>query len=89
MLVPSDSFPSPQNPRFPPQLYEHSFTSWMVKLVIVVLDEELCDFVLWIEDDWVEGLNSNGRSVAQPATDLDELCSIVELWAKRDDTTAA
>lgn len=31
-------------------------TSWTVKLVIVQ-DEELCDFVLWTKDDWVKSLS--------------------------------
>lgn len=48
------SFLFHENPIFPPQFSKHFFTSWTVKLVIVQ-DEELCDFVLWTKD-WVKSL---------------------------------
>lgn len=89
MLMSSNSLSTLQNPIFAPQLSEYSFTSWVVKLVIIVLGEELCDLLLWIKDSWVEGLSLSDSSVAQLASISKEMCCIIKLWDKSDDDATA
>ena len=54
----------------------------MVKLVIIKVDKELFDFMLWIKNDW---LGTHLSRIKQPCLNSDEPVNINKLWGKSDE----
>lgn len=68
-----------QDPIIPPEAGKNSLRARMVQLVVIILDEQLCDVVFWIHDNWVDIVVIQILTFPKPTTHSDQVSGMIEL----------